>query len=91
MGVPGQAELIGAVDRRQVPRCDRCGGVWKPDATFFGEGLAPRVGQMLEKDRDEADLLLVIGTSLAVAPISKVMGWLPHSIPQVLVNREVVW
>jgi hypothetical protein len=36
------------------------------------------------------DLLLVIGTSLAVAPISKVMGWLPPATPQVLVNRDVV-
>ena len=65
----------------------RSGGVWKPEVTFFGEALAPRVGRTLELDRAKADLLLVIGTSLAVAPISKVMGWLPAAIPQILVNR----
>jgi NAD-dependent histone deacetylase SIR2 len=41
-------------------------------------------------DRSRADLLLVIGTSLQVAPVSKVMGWLPPSMPQILINRDVV-
>ncbi len=41
-------------------------------------------------DRNRADLLLVIGTSLQVAPVSKVMGWLPSSMPQILINRDVV-
>lgn len=38
------------------------------------------MGKKLEEDREQADLLLVMGTSLAVAPISKVMGWLPFQV-----------
>ena len=84
------ADLSKDVEAHQVPRCMKCGGVWKPDVTFFGEPLVARVGKTLEADREKADLLLVIGTSLQVAPISKVMGWLPHDIPQILINMDVV-
>ena len=83
------AELAEEVAQRAVPHCS-CGGVWKPEVTFFGEALAKRVGKKLEEDRENADLLLVMGTSLAVAPISKVMGWLPFQIPQLLINRDAV-
>jgi NAD-dependent SIR2 family protein deacetylase len=34
-----------------VPHCDACGGVWKPEVTFFGESLPKRVGKKLEADR----------------------------------------
>jgi len=43
-----------------------CGGVLKPGITFFGEKLDSRIGTTLEKDKDDVDLLLVIGTSLSV-------------------------
>jgi len=35
-------------------------------------------------------LLLVIGTSLNVAPVSDVVSHLPHSIPQILINKTPV-
>ena len=38
--------------------CSACGGVMKPDITFFGEPCA--VGRTLERDRQKADLLLVM-------------------------------
>ena len=44
----------------------RCGGVLKPDVTFFGEALPLHVKRAIEADRAHADLLLVIGTSLQV-------------------------
>ena len=44
----------------------------------------------MEEDRDQCDLLLVVGTSLAVAPVSQVMAWLPAEVPQILVNYEHV-
>lgn len=43
-----------------------CGGVIKPNITFFGEKLNNQVGQWLQKDCNVADALLVIGTSLSV-------------------------
>ena len=86
------AELLIDVDAKRVPVCGvlGCDGVMKPDVTFFGESLSPRVSQALEADRDQCDLLLVIGTSLQVAPISHVMGYMPPKVPQILINKHLV-
>jgi len=67
-----------------------CGGVIKPGVTFFGEKLGDKVGRCLESDHAKADALIVMGTSLSVAPMSKVIQYLPPSIPRILINRNVV-
>lgn len=43
-----------------------CGGVLKPDVTFFGESLQDKVRRCLEADREKADALIVIGTLLGL-------------------------
>jgi NAD-dependent SIR2 family protein deacetylase len=43
-----------------------CGGVMKPNITFFGESLGVNVKRCLEADRNKVDALIVIGTSLSV-------------------------
>jgi NAD-dependent SIR2 family protein deacetylase len=49
-----------------VPACSRCSGVLKPDVVFFGESVPrERVGEVFSRV-DEADLLLVAGSSLMV-------------------------
>lgn len=81
-----------------VPRCVKCqnsseddsGGVLKPDIVFFGEKLPKRVADCLETDIEKADLLLVFGTSLQVAPVSKIPAMFYGHVPSVLVNRELV-
>jgi len=45
------------------------GGLVKPDIVFFGEDLPPRYHKLSKIDFPEADLLLVIGTSLQVGGI----------------------
>ncbi len=65
-------------------------GVMKPDITFFGEDLpATFHDRLMDHDRDLVDLVLVIGTSLKVAPVSEVVGVLPHHVPQLYISREV--
>jgi NAD-dependent SIR2 family protein deacetylase len=68
-----------------------CDGVYKPGVTFFGEALDDSVRRALEADRGKVDALIVIGTSLSVAPISKVVGYLPPNIPRILINQTVVY
>lgn len=63
----GDAELpLEALERFQVPGCLACSGVLKPDVVFFGDHVPqPRLQRafaMLER----ANVLLVVGTSLAV-------------------------
>ncbi|GAA5848875.1 hypothetical protein JCM8547_006374 [Rhodosporidiobolus lusitaniae] len=62
----------------------------KPDIVFFGEALSDEFDRRLLEDREEVDLLLVMGTSLRVSPVAQLPSHLPHSIPQVLINRDPV-
>ncbi|KAL2062937.1 hypothetical protein VTL71DRAFT_6009 [Oculimacula yallundae] len=66
-------------------------GVMKPDITFFGEALPDRFSDRLTNhDRDLVDLVIVIGTSLKVAPVSDVVAYLPPSTPQMYISRTPV-
>lgn len=49
-----------------VPDCDVCGGVLQPDVVFFGDNVPPGVTRDALRWMDEADALLVIGSSLMV-------------------------
>lgn len=65
-------------------------GILKPDITFFGEKLSDDFDKCLLADRSQVSLLLVMGTSLKVAPVSSVVGHLPHSCPVILINRTPI-
>ncbi|CAK5274049.1 unnamed protein product [Mycena citricolor] len=65
-------------------------GIMKPDITFFGEKLTDHFDRSLAADREEVDLLLVIGTSLKVAPVADILSHVPHSVPQILINKTPV-
>lgn len=66
-------------------------GVMKPDITFFGEALPDEFSRRLtENDRDKVDLVIVIGTSLKVTPVSEIVSWLPSHVPQIYVSRQPV-
>ncbi|WFD33621.1 Sir2 histone deacetylase Hst2 [Malassezia cuniculi] len=75
----------------QVARCERCpdGPPVKPDITFFGESLPDRFFERL-RDFYNADLLLVMGTSLAVQPFASLVGEVPKTCPRALFNLERV-
>ena len=51
-----------------VPRCDQCGGVVKPDVVLYEESLDGETLERAIQVIDQADLLMVGGTSLAVYP-----------------------
>lgn len=36
------------------------------------------------------DLLIVMGSSLKVSPVSEIMSQIPHSVPQILINRTPI-
>lgn len=49
-------------------------GLVKPDIVFFGESLPPRFFQKMQTDFPQADLLIVMGTSLTVHPFASLIG-----------------
>ena len=50
----------------RVPGCQRCGGLLKPDVVFFGESVPRRWVDAAWGRFDEAEMLLVVGSSLTV-------------------------
>jgi NAD-dependent SIR2 family protein deacetylase len=56
-------EVIGGF---HVPECHRCGGVLKPAVVFFGESVPREKVDYAMSRVDEADALLVVGSSLTV-------------------------
>eukprot|EP00475_Leptophrys_vorax_P004457 TRINITY_DN12669_c0_g2_i1.p1 TRINITY_DN12669_c0_g2~~TRINITY_DN12669_c0_g2_i1.p1 ORF type:complete len:364 (+),score=106.86 TRINITY_DN12669_c0_g2_i1:54-1094(+) len=73
----------------QIPKCTKkpCKGIVKPDIVFFGESLPERFHSRL-RDLKEADLLIVMGTSLMVQPFASLTGQVPRNCPRILINRE---
>jgi NAD-dependent histone deacetylase SIR2 len=79
------------VAKGEVPRCEveGCGGLVKPDIVFFGEAL-PRAFFELSDRAKEADLILVMGTSLQVHPFAGLPNMADEDVPRVLFNLERV-
>jgi NAD-dependent protein deacetylase/lipoamidase len=78
-------DLLELLERSPVPSCS-CGGVVKPDVVLFGEPVYAMEEAIAAVAA--ADLLLVLGSSLAVYPAA----WLPEGAgcPVVVVNRGPV-
>lgn len=62
--VPLTAEAVAD----DVPKCSRCGGVWKPDFVFFGEGIPVAAAQQAEEWAEQTDCMVLAGTSGLVWP-----------------------
>lgn len=82
-------EISKTVHQDKVPRCDRCGGLIKPDIIFYGENLDMSILQRAENAFYNADLVLVLGSSLVVNPAAS----LPYIAARkgsniVIVNRD---
>lgn len=82
------SEVFEQSRRWEVPHCDMCGGLIKPDVVLFGEML-PDAFQLATRDVSQADTLLVLGSSLEVHPVA---GLVPQAKASgasvVLVNRD---
>jgi NAD-dependent histone deacetylase SIR2 len=66
-------------------------GIMKPDITFFGEPLPDDFFRRLkENDREKVDLVIVIGTSMKVAPVSEIPNFLPSDVPQMYISLDPI-
>jgi len=79
-----------SVFQGEVPKCQICGSLVKPDIVFFGEELPRRFQNLVDDDMEECDLLLVIGTSLLVMPVAAIPSFVKKDCPRVMFNREMV-
>lgn len=71
----GKNYSIDEIDLEVLPvRCANCGGLVKPSFIFFGEGIPPLAYQQSINALEQADVLLVVGTTGEVIPA----GQLPY-------------
>lgn len=70
------------------PRCP-CDGLLKPATISFGQAMPERETAMALADAAEADVFLVVGSSLVVYPAASLPGVaLEHGAELVIINRE---
>ena len=63
----GDADLEGAdFSAFAAPSCRRCGGVLKPDVVLFGESVPPGRIAAAARHLEQADAMLIVGSSLMV-------------------------
>ena len=68
----------------------KCKGLLKPNIVFFGERIAEEYFSSIEQDCKSADLLLVVGTSLSVAPINQIVSLVPGETKKIMLNKTLI-
>jgi NAD-dependent deacetylase len=68
----GYAEAAALVTAGDMPRCPKCGRVLKPAITFYGESLPLDARREAEGEAQDADLMLILGSSLTVLPAAAI-------------------
>jgi NAD-dependent deacetylase len=93
MSCAERAPMRRALDRviagEEDPECRSCGGILKSATISFGQGLVARDLQRADLAARECDLLLAIGTTLAVYPIAGMVPAAAESSARiVIINGE---
>lgn len=70
-----------------IPRCDKCGGLIKPDVVLYGEGLDEGTVNGAINAISNADVLIIAGTSLSVYPAAGMVRFFGGR-HLVLINRD---
>ncbi|KAF7623480.1 Deacetylase sirtuin-type domain-containing protein [Meloidogyne graminicola] len=84
-------EIRQNVYQKEIAFCQKCKiGIIKPNITFFGEDLSEQFHNQMALDSTKVDLLIIIGSSLHVRPVSLIPYNIDNSIPQILINRELL-
>ena len=65
---PIEATLARVDEGEPDPRCELCGGILKPSTVMFGELLPDRAIAAARRFSEEADSVLVVGSTLSVYP-----------------------
>ncbi len=84
-------EDVNAPTRSTPIYCKACGEpTVKPDIVLFGGDLPEKFYKRTAKDLPEADLLIVMGTSLSVAPANSLVYRIPSTALRLVMNNERV-
>jgi NAD-dependent deacetylase len=62
------------LDLPAPPRCPECGGLLRPDVVWFGENLDHEILERAWRAAEQAQVMLVVGTSAVVQPAASLAG-----------------
>ena len=77
--LPMQQTLDRVMIGEEDPPCLQCGGILKSDTISFGQSLVPEVIDRALRSAEECDVLLCVGTTLAVGPVNNMVPRARHS------------
>ena len=85
---PDGDAILEATGGFRVATCELCGGRLKPDVVFFGENVRKEIVERCYQLTDEAQALVVLGSSLQVmSGLRFVRRARANGVPVVIVNR----
>ena len=85
---PDGDAVLEATESYRVAWCEECGGRLKPDVVFFGENVRKEIVERCYRLTDEAEALVVLGSSLQVmSGLRFVRRARANGVPVVIVNR----
>jgi NAD-dependent deacetylase len=56
-----------------LPVCDSCGSILRPDVVWFGEGLKQAIWDEAVVHSMNCDMMIIVGTSLTVSPANSLL------------------
>lgn len=74
-------------DSEEIPKCDECGGIIKPDVVLYEEGLNDEIVTGAINAIRRADCLIIGGTSLVVYPAAGLIDYF-NGDKLVLINKS---
>jgi len=83
----GKAFDIHDITNHGVPRCPHCGGIIKPDVVLYEEPLDEQVLEEAVAVFQNADALIIGGTSLKVYPCAGLVDYFSGD-NQIIINKE---
>ena len=87
--VDSEPFLDAYLDRNEIPKCENCGGILKPDLVLFGEQLPHKTWLAAQEASKKCDVMLVAGSSLEVLPVAGLpMRALENGAHLILINHS---
>ena len=76
------------LESKGIPKCEKCGGIIKPDVVLYEEGLDDATMRGAIRAISHADVLIIGGTSLMVYPAAGLIDYY-NGNKLVLINKSV--
>ncbi|MDO5041628.1 MAG: NAD-dependent deacylase [Peptoniphilus sp.] len=65
------------------PKCDRCGGILRPNVVMFGD-MMPEDFVIAQSELRDTELMIIVGSSLTVSPVN----FLPNLVDKMIIINQ---